>query len=100
MNMMDRAGSVPAGALTDDQLSDLQLAEDLIDTMFSIVWKRILKGRAEREPNAASIEELQKILRRCNDDRRLLRWHRQDTDAMQAIIDQYTVAVRHELAMH
>lgn len=99
MNMMDRAGSVPAGALTDDQLSDLQQAEDLIDTMFSIVWSRILKGRAEREP-PASIEELQEILRRCNDDRRLLRWHRQDQAAMQAIIVQYTASVRHHLAMH
>ncbi|WP_144025283.1 hypothetical protein [Burkholderia sp. HI2500] len=100
MNMMDRVGSVPAGALTDDQLSDLQLAEDLIDTMYSITWRRILERRAMREPNAASIDELQKILRQCNDDRRLLRWHRQDRSAMKAIIDQYTVAVRHELAMH
>ncbi|RQV32300.1 hypothetical protein DF033_36300 [Burkholderia cenocepacia] len=98
--MMDRAGSVPTGALTDDQLSDLQQAEDLIDTMFSIVWSRILKGRAEREPNPASIEDLQEILRRCNDDRRLLRWHRQDQAAMQAIIAQYTASVQHQLAMH
>ncbi|ASD84748.1 hypothetical protein [Burkholderia gladioli] len=100
MSMMDRAGSVPAGALTDDQLSDFELAEDLIDTMFSIVSNRIRKGRAEREPNAASVQELEKVLRQCDDDRRLLRWHRQDHAAMRAIIDQYTVSVRHGLAMH
>ncbi|MFA0924681.1 hypothetical protein [Xanthomonas fragariae] len=100
MNTMDRAGSVPSSALTDTQLSDLQLAADLIDMMYSIVWNRIWKGRAEWEPNAASSKELQKILRRCDDDRRLLRWHRQDRDAMQAIIDHYTVAVRDQLTMH
>ncbi|HGO6081599.1 TPA: hypothetical protein ACK3PA_006090 [Burkholderia cenocepacia] len=100
MNMTDRAGSVPAGALTDDQLSDLQLAEDLIDTLFSSVSNRIRRERAEREPNAASEQELEKVLRQCDDDRRLLRWHRQDHVAMTTIIDRYTVAVRHELAMH
>ncbi|HHX4060121.1 TPA: hypothetical protein ACU967_007656 [Burkholderia contaminans] len=100
MNTMDRAGSVPFGALTDDQLSDLQLAEDLIDTMYSIVWSRIWKGRAEREPNAASFKELRRALRQCDDDRRLLRWHRQDHAAMKAIIDHYTVAVRDQLTMH
>ncbi|WP_175992728.1 hypothetical protein [Burkholderia vietnamiensis] len=100
MNTMDRAGSIPAGALTDDQLGDLELAEDLIDTMYSIVSNRIRKGRAEREPNAASVQELEKVLRQCDDDRRLLRWHRQDHAAMTSIIDQYAAAVRHELAMH
>ncbi|AZR29184.1 hypothetical protein Xkhy_14480 [Xanthomonas axonopodis pv. khayae] len=100
MNTMDRAGSVPSGALTDDQLSDLQLAEDLIDTMYSIVWSRIWKRRAEHEPNAASLKELRKALSQCDDDRRLLRWHRKDRAAMKAIIDHYTVAVRDQLAMH
>lgn len=28
---------------------------------------------AEREPNAASVQELEKLLRQCDDDRRLLR---------------------------
>ncbi len=54
---------------------------------------------AEREPNAAFVQELEELLRQCDDDRRLLRWHRQGHAAMTAIIDQYA-AVRHELAMH
>ncbi|WP_157693267.1 hypothetical protein [Burkholderia gladioli] len=33
----------PSRRLTDDQLSDFELAEDLIDTMFSIVSNRIRK---------------------------------------------------------
>lgn len=100
MNLMDRAGSVPTGALTDDQLSDLQLAEDLIDTMHSIVWNHIWKGRAGREPDAVSTEELRKVLRQCEDDRRLLRWHRRDQLAMRTIIDRYSIAVRDQLAIH
>ncbi|WP_179402192.1 hypothetical protein [Burkholderia guangdongensis] len=100
MNITDRAGSVPSGALTDDQLSDLELAEDLIDTMYSIVWSRICKQRAMREQSAASIDDLRKVLRQCDRDRRLLRFHRQDLVAMQTIIKQYGAGIRDQLAMH
>ncbi|WP_152988787.1 hypothetical protein [Burkholderia pseudomallei] len=100
MTTIDRAGNIPAGALTDNQLSDLELAQDLIDTMYSIVSSRIWKRRAMREPETPSTEELKKALEQCNRDRRLLSWHKQDRIAMQAIIDQYRGAIRHQLSMH
>jgi hypothetical protein len=90
----------PTNTWTNDQLSDFELAVDLIGTMYAIVWNRIWKQRAEREPDALSLAGLQRVLTQCERDRRLLRWHKEDRIAMRAIIDQYTVSVRRELSMH
>jgi len=90
----------PARTWTENQLSDLQLTEDLIDTMFSIATRRIHDERAKREPNALSIAELQQTRTQCEHDRKLLRWHMQDTAAMQAIIATYTEWVNRQRWAH
>jgi hypothetical protein len=86
----------PANTWTEAQLSDLELAQDLIDTAFSIATRRIYDERAKREPDSVLLSELQRVRMQCEHDRGFLRWHMRDAVAMKVFITKYTETVNRQ----